>query len=82
MGITWRTELHLTCDVYDLDPVMYHKDCEQELLMDQMDAKTKKVMFRVAKKAGWTWDDECCLCPSCSKKYSYLLKKPLNGALP
>ena len=62
--ITYRKELHFTCDHPYYDP-----DCHLELLMDQADAPTKKGMWAIAKKVGWTWKDNKCYCPSCTKKY-------------
>jgi len=65
--ITWRKELHFTCDHEGYDP-----DCHQELMLDQLNAPTKRGMYVVAKKAGWIWIENKCYCPSCAKKYNYL----------
>ncbi len=62
--ITWRIELHWVCDHLN-----YDSDCEKELVLDQLDAKTKKGMFTVAKKEGWVRVGDKCFCPSCFKKY-------------
>ena len=66
--ITWRTELHLTCDGED-------HVWSEELMLDQYDAKTKKGMEALARKIGWTWcKDGKCYCPECSrgKKGGYM----------
>jgi hypothetical protein len=77
--ITWRTELHLTCDVYDLKGPAYYPYCSEELILDQVYAKTRKGMFRVAKDYGWTWDGNLCLCPSCSKQFPGLRLKTASA---
>ena len=61
--ITYRRELHFVCDNED-----YNKDCHKELMLDQLDSTTKRGMFSIAKKAGWTWGypNGKCYCPSCS----------------
>ena len=66
--ITWRKELHFTCTNF-LDGDNYYPDCVVDLILDQLDAKTKKGMFSKAKKLGWTWNDNktICYCPDCSK---------------
>ena len=64
--VTWRIELHFTCDHNGYDP-----DCCRKLMLDQLDAPTKKGMYAVAKKAGWIWNKkDKCYCPSCVKKYN------------
>lgn len=60
--IPWRTELHFMCD---------GEKCMQELLLDQMDARTKRGMYAVAMRLGWTWEDvgphhTRTLCPACT----------------
>ena len=67
--ITWRTELHFECDDGLSTDIPYNPDCHEELILDQIDAKTKKGMFGVAKRLGWTWDNQYCRCPSCAKIY-------------
>ena len=52
--ITWRTELLFECDI-----------CSEQLILDQLDAKTKKGMFAVAKKEGWERGKSNCICPEC-----------------
>jgi hypothetical protein len=72
MTITYRRELHFTCEGFDL--IGWNPCCEDELLLDQLDAPTKKGMFAKARKAGWTWDKKT-LCPSCTKIYNQSLKQ-------
>lgn len=63
--VTWRTELHFICDQLD----DYNPNCHKELSLDQLDAKTKGGMLRIAKKEGWVWDKNKCYCPACKEKY-------------
>ncbi len=73
MSVTWRLELHFTCENIDYEP-----NCHRELLLDQQNAKTKKGMFAVAKKAGWIWQHEV-LCPHCKTLFRPTLgKKGVN----
>lgn len=65
MSVTWRTELHFTCD-----EEAYNPSCEGELMLDQLDAKTKKGMFRIAEREGWIRVGDKCYCPSCAEKQS------------
>lgn len=74
--ITWRTELHLTCDQQEF----YNPECYDNIMLDQLDAKTKKGMFAIAKKNGWIWDKtkSICYCQSCAIKYNKLFELELN----
>jgi hypothetical protein len=60
--ITWRRELHFTCD-----NIVYEPKCHKELILDQMNAWTKRGMQAIGRKAGWTEEGELCFCPYCSK---------------
>lgn len=58
MPVTWRTELYFECD----------KCFTANLALDQVSARTKRGMFKIAQKLGWEWEkDGTCLCPKCSK---------------
>ena len=69
MPITWRTELHFSCDC-GLET--YVPNCESDLMLDQLDAKTKKGMFALAKKLGWVRVGDKCYCPYCAKNGAIL----------
>jgi len=72
--ITWRTELHYSCDCEKYNP-----DCDKELILDQMDAPTQKGMARIAKNAGWVEVGDKCYCSSCYEQFikEWLIQSPI-----
>ena len=67
MTVTYRRELHLECDNPDS-----HREvgCYRELMLDQMDARDKRGMKKVARQTGWIIELNRCLCPHCKNKLS------------
>jgi len=64
MPVTYRRELLLECD--NQDSLEY--DCHRELMLDQLDARTKAGMEKYARRRGWVIQGNMCLCPHCSSK--------------
>lgn len=42
MTVTWRTELHFTCEDGLDGELPFNPDCHGELILDQLDAKTQR----------------------------------------
>ena len=61
MSVTYRKELYCIC-----------KWCYEELMLDQLDVKTKYTNIRTlkaeARRKGWHLDRNECWCPECSKR--------------
>lgn len=67
MPVSFRTELHLTCDGRLCDPCMFHM---QEGIFDDVDAHPRKPtcarLKSVAKKSGWVFIENRVYCNGCA----------------